>query len=212
MGIFKKITDVLRSNLNELINHMEDPKKMSDLAILELGEQKNKAKSMLIKAMAQTKLLKAHVENLRKEASALSDEALSFLRQGQESKAEEILREKQGILQEAQTYENELNKELIAIETFNRGLSALDSRISQEKSAGSIKASAHYLEKEDAFDTFSRMEEKIEHQEAELLALQELMALTEAKENQPTRPNSHFDRHSNPDDILDELNALKKKL
>jgi phage shock protein A len=212
MGIWKKISDLARANLNQLLTELEDPKKLADQTVLDLEESKKKAKALLVKAMASTKMAQLQQENLQNQMSALKELALGLLQQGNESKAKEILVKKQEIEQEVKRHEQELTQEQHNIETLNRGLAALTQKISAFKSSSSIKASTHYIENEDAFNTFSRMEEKIENSEAELWALNELLKESDQKETSSIIPEASFDKHSDPAAIEKELLAMKKKL
>lgn len=213
MGIWKKISDLARANLNELLHQLEDPKKLTEQAVLDMEENRKKAHQLLIKAMASVKMAKLKHENLQQQITELLEQATNYLRQGYEDKAKEILSEKQQIEQEELRFRQELIKEQDYIAGLHRGIKALEHKISEFKSSASIKASTEHIEKEDAFQTFARMEEKIENSEHELAALQELIKEGQSKEEAPSSiPEASFDQHSDPNAIERELSALKKKL
>lgn len=213
MSIWKKISDLARTNLNELLHQLEDPKKLAEQAILDMEQKRQLAHQLLIKAMASVKMATLKHNNLQHQITELLEQATNYLRQGREDKAKEILSEKYQIEQEELRFRQELIKEQDYIAALHRGIKTLEHKISEFKSSASIKASTEYLEKEDAFQTFARMEEKIDNSEHELAALQELIKEGQAKEEAPTHiPQAPFDQHSDPHALEAELVALKKKL
>ena len=52
MGIFSRIGDVLKANINDMIDRAEDPEKMVKQIILDLQKEVSKATQALGKAMA----------------------------------------------------------------------------------------------------------------------------------------------------------------
>ena len=53
MGIFSRIGDVLKANINDMIDRAEDPEKMVKQIILDLQKEVSKATQALGKAMAE---------------------------------------------------------------------------------------------------------------------------------------------------------------
>lgn len=209
MGIFDKLKNLTKANLNNLINQLEDPKKMAEQAVLDLEESKKKALNLLIKAQASTKLLEQKMLNLRASASELLTLAENALKKADEDEARKVLERKQKITEEKQYYETELLEQQKTIEVIKRGLKTIDEKISELKlSAKNIAKDA--INKTDAFDNFARMEEKIEMSEHEMAALNELFLQEETKKD-AEKPTS-FDKHSDPEALEKELLALKKKI
>ena len=50
MGIFKRLSDLLKSNINDLIDKAEDPEKMVKQIIIDMQEELNKSTQALGKA------------------------------------------------------------------------------------------------------------------------------------------------------------------
>lgn len=208
MGIFDKLKNLTKANLNNLINQLEDPKKMAEQAVLDLEESKKKALNLLIKAQASTKLLEQKMLNLRASASELLTLAENALKKADEDEARKVLERKQKITEEKQYYEAELLEQQKTIEVIKRGLKTIDEKIGELKlSAKDIAQTT--INKTDAFDNFARMEEKIEMSEHEMAALNELLTSEEAK-----KPETliSFDKHSDPEALEKELLSLKKKI
>jgi phage shock protein A len=208
MGIFDKLKNLTKANLNNLINQLEDPKKMAEQAVLDLEENKKKALGLLIKAQGSTKLLEQKMLNLRASASELLTLAENALKKADEDEARKVLERKQKITEEKQYYEAELLEQQKTIEVIKRGLKTIDEKIGELKlSAKDIAQTT--INKTDAFDNFARMEEKIEMSEHEMAALNELLTSEEAK-----KPETliSFDKHSDPEALEKELLSLKKKI
>jgi len=169
MGIFKKFSDLIRSNINNLLDQAENPQKLAELALLEAQTSKKKAQALLIQAQSALNLNINQLKSLKLDPNQDPQE-INNLEQ------EKSLHEK-------------------TISTIKNGLEAFDRHISSLKSK--ITTSNNKSQDPSAFDTFSRMEEKIDQQEAELEALQELLK----KPEQESLTN-----------LEKELEELKKKL
>jgi|HubBroStandDraft_6_1064221.scaffolds.fasta_scaffold225564_1 phage shock protein A len=207
MGFFKKLSDIARSNINNLLDNLEDPKKMAEQAVLDLEESKNKAKNLLIKAQGRIKLLEQKMQGLRELASSLVKDAEDMLKKADEEEARKILVQKQAITDEKNFYENELKLERQTVNTINNGLRAIDNKISELKLSNKNIAQ-NTINNNDAFANFSRMEEKIETNEFEILALKEL----EQDQKKDAIEIASYDKHSDPKSLEEELLAIKKKI
>ena len=62
MGMFKKISAVIKSNINDLISRAEKPEKMLNQIILDMRDQLAKAKREVAVAIADERRLKAQIE------------------------------------------------------------------------------------------------------------------------------------------------------
>ena len=66
MGLFRRFGDIVSANLNDLVNHFEDPEKMLRQAIREMEEAVASALNEAAKVVANEKLLaKQLAENRR---------------------------------------------------------------------------------------------------------------------------------------------------
>ena len=61
MGMFKKISAVIKSNINDLISRAEKPEKMLNQIILDMRDQLAKAKREVAVAIADERRLKAQI-------------------------------------------------------------------------------------------------------------------------------------------------------
>lgn len=211
MGFFKKLGDLAREGMNQLIGQMEDPKKLNELAITELAAKKKKAEAMLITVMGAIKRGQEQVSRLPAEIGELAARAEAYVKNADDIHAKDTLKQKQDLEWNLANLRTEIATNNQTKESLLRGIKAIDDNISSLKSSGSIAASKQHLEKEDAFNTFARMEEKIEAKEYEVTALKELQDLLEKKDAAGEKPAATFDKHSDPEALEKELQAIKKK-
>src|SRR5438067_13626379 len=68
MGIFDRLSTLIRSNINDLINRAEDPEKMLNQLIVDMRSQLAKAKQQVAAAIADEKRLSAPVDTEKKSA------------------------------------------------------------------------------------------------------------------------------------------------
>src|SRR5256885_134528 len=69
MGIFDRLSTMLRSNINDLISRAENPEKMLNQLILDMKSSLAKAKQEAAAAIADEKKLQADAEELQQEFS-----------------------------------------------------------------------------------------------------------------------------------------------
>src|SRR2546428_7602086 len=68
MGIFDRLSTLIRSNINDLINRAENPEKMLNQLIVDMRSQLAKAKQQVAAAIADEKRLSAQVDTEKKSA------------------------------------------------------------------------------------------------------------------------------------------------
>ena len=91
MGIFSKLSLLIRSNLNDLIARAENPEKMLEQVIIDMREQQTKAKQEVALAIAEERKLKAQVESEAKQAQEWERRAVLALQQGRDDLARQAL-------------------------------------------------------------------------------------------------------------------------
>jgi len=93
-NIFKRISDVLAANLNDLIDRVEDPERMVKQIIREMEDNIRIAEEGVIDAMASEKQLQKDLEHHRHEATTWRQRAEEALRADQEDLARAALMRK----------------------------------------------------------------------------------------------------------------------
>ncbi|MCA9506808.1 MAG: PspA/IM30 family protein [Myxococcales bacterium] len=199
MSLLKRFNNVVRAHLNDWLDKAEDPQKLHAQKILDLEQSKKSAQQLLISAMSSLKLAKSKQASIEEKIESLK----STNSQNETQSLEQNYREMKSIIEEEEKTINMINHGLKALE--NKILLLKNSPCNTHLSPSSdTKNQPDYVNDSHALDTFKRMEEKIEANEAEVEALGELLSYLENKE--PTQ-----EAKSGPS-LEEELAKLKKKL
>ena len=93
-NIFKRISDILAANLNDLIDRVEDPERMVKQIIREMEDNIRIAEESVIDAIASEKQLQKDLEHHRQQAATWRQRAEEALRADQEDLARAALTRK----------------------------------------------------------------------------------------------------------------------
>ena len=91
MGIFDRLSTMLRSNLNDLISRAENPEKMLNQLILDMKTQLAKAKQQVASAIADEKKLQSDAETMKKLAEDWERRAMMAVQEGRDDLAKQAL-------------------------------------------------------------------------------------------------------------------------
>ena len=94
MRIFRRITDILSANLNDLVEQWEDPERMLRQAVRELEDAVEKTRRAAVTVVADEKLLARQIECEQAERAAWLRRAEQALRQEKDELARRALRHK----------------------------------------------------------------------------------------------------------------------
>lgn len=181
MGFFGRLAQLIKSNLNDLINRAEDPEKMLNQVILDMNTQLVEAKKQVAVAIADEKKLQKQFSNESSVAEEWERKAMMAVRAGDDALAKEaLLRKKEHDALAAQLKE-QWEKQRAAVDSLKTALRALNNKIEEAKrkknvliarkrraeAMKSIQETMSGLSDTSAFDTFDRMAQKIDQIEAE---------------------------------------------
>ena len=189
MGLFKRVSDIISANLNEMVEKYEDPEKMLKQAIVEMESSIEEARRNVARAMASEKLVaKAMAEN-EHQAAQWASHAEAAIEASDDAMARKALGRKQEYRKIAAALADQHASAAEASTTLRRQLEAMQAKLADAKrrlgSLGARKKAADVRAKmaiegidpqlsADAFAKFDRMREKVELAEAEADALREL--------------------------------------
>src|SRR3954447_12027985 len=91
MGLFDRLSTMLRSNINDLISRAENPEKMLNQLIVDMKTQLAKAKQQVASAIADEKKLQADAENMKKKTADWERRAMLAVQEGRDYMAKKAL-------------------------------------------------------------------------------------------------------------------------
>ncbi|HEX2094932.1 MAG TPA: PspA/IM30 family protein [Longimicrobiaceae bacterium] len=188
MGIFNKLSTLIRSNLNDLIARAEDPEKMLNQVILDMREQLTKAKQEVAVAIADERKLKAQVEEEAKQAQDWERRAMLAVQQGRDDLARQALLRQQEYAERAASLHETWQRHAAETEKLKDALRQLNTKIEEARRKKNLliakqkRAQAQQrihetmsgLSDQSAFEAFNRMAERIEENERRALAAAEV--------------------------------------
>src|ERR671932_2798788 len=91
MGIFDRLSTLLRSNINDLISRSEDPEKMLNQIITDMRAQLVKAKQQVAAAIADEKRLRDQADQEFRQAQDWERRAMLAVQEGRDDLAKQAL-------------------------------------------------------------------------------------------------------------------------
>lgn len=188
MGIFDRLSTLIRSNINDLISRAENPEKMLNQLIGDMKGQLAKAKQQVATAIADEKKLQADAEAMKKQAEDWERRAMLAVQEGRDDLAKQALLRYNEAMQGAQQLHETWLKHKAETENLKGSLRQLNDKIEEAKRKKNIliararRAEAQQriqetmsgMSDKSAFESFERMTEKIEQQERKAIAAAEL--------------------------------------
>jgi phage shock protein A len=133
MGIFSRMSDIINSNLNSLLDQAEDPEKMIRLIIQEMEDTLVEVRSSSARVLADRKAAARRVEQLQAEADAWEGKAKLAICRGREDLARAALQEKREIEDELDAVSSELAATDEHINQLNDEIGKLQSKLNDAK-------------------------------------------------------------------------------
>lgn len=220
MAIFSRIGTLLKSNVNDLISKAEDPEKMLNQMLIDMQQQLVEAKKQVAVAIADEKRLQKQFDNERTLAVEWEKKAMLAVKAGNDDLAKQALGRKQEHEKLAMGYQQQWQAQKAAVDQLKSALQGLNSKIEEAKRKKNLliarakRAEAQRaiadtmdgLSSTSAFDTMSRMEEKIDKMEAEAAATYELAETASGDQLEQQFKELEVESHD------DALAALKAKM
>ena len=188
MGIFSRLGHLIKSNINDLISRSEDPEKMLNQVIIEMNNQLVEARKQVAVAIADEKRLRKQWEAELNLARDWKKKAMMAVRAGDDALAKEALQRKKEHEDLSEQYQKQWESQKTGVEQLKVALRGLNSKIEEAKrkkglliakkkraeAQKTIQETMAGLNEAGAFETFERMEQKIDQLEAEAEAQAEL--------------------------------------
>ncbi len=221
MGIFSRLAQLIKSNLNDLISRSEDPEKMLNQVVLDMNNQLVEAKKQVAASIADEKRLAKQLEQEAANSQEWERRAMMALRAGNEELAKEALARKREYDELATTLKDQWTKQKTAVDQLKKALRLLNDKIEEAKrkrnvlvarkkraeAQKAIQETMSGLRDQSAFETFDRMAQKIDQIEAEAEAQTDL-----AEEYSGDVLTSKFQQLERSHGGEEDLVALKRKM
>jgi phage shock protein A len=181
MGFLSRLAQLIKSNINDLINKSEDPEKMLNQVILDMNQQLVEAKKQVAVAIADEKRLHKQLVGEAKKSDEWERKAMLAVRSGDDELAKEALLRKKEHDTIAAQFQEQWERQKAFTGQLKTALKALNNKIGEAQrkknvlvarkrraeAMKSIQETMSGLSDESAFQTFDRMAEQIDQMEAE---------------------------------------------
>ena len=222
MAFFERIADILKANINDMIDKAEDPVKMVKQLILEMEEQVDEATRALGQAMGSQKVAAKELADAKAKVADWNDKAKLALKNGDEALARKALDIKVGlegqVNQLQDSYDGitaQVDKLKDQVQTLKMKLdeararqNVLIARAKMAEAATNVATSISSATTESAFAKLDKLEQKIVQQEATAEAFTELHGGTVEQASVA----DEFEQLKHKDAVDSELERLKGEL
>jgi phage shock protein A len=188
MGLFDRLSTLMKSNINDLISRAENPEKMLNQLIVDMKSNLAKAKQQVASAIADEKKLQSDAETMKKQAEDWERRAMLAVQEGRDDLAKQALGRYNEQLQGAQQLHDTWLRHKAETDQLKLSLRQLNDKIEEAKRKKNIlvarakRAEAQQriqetmsgMSDKSAFESFERMAEKIEATERKAIAAAEL--------------------------------------
>lgn len=221
MGIFERLTTVIKSNINDMIDKAEDPEKMLKQLMIDMERDLIEVRKEVALAIQTEKRLHQQYSQNAKQAEGWEEKATLALKSGREDLAREALTRRNTYQQTAEGFKGQWETQNANVEVLKKQLGQLEGKINearikkdllmarsrQAKAQQQIHQTMGKIGTSRAMSAFARMEDKVMEKEA-LAAAYGDMSLLDGGNNL----EDQFAQLSAGSGVDDDLAALKAKL
>ncbi len=223
MGIFSRLGDLLKSNINDLIDKAEDPEKMVKQIIIDMQKELSNSTQALGKAMAAERTAKNQYDAAAAKSADWEAKAKQALTAGDEALAKKALENKVKADKNTEQYREMYETISSQTETIRTQVDVLKAKLQEAKSRQAMliarsqmaetqknlaKASGGF-DPNSASEKFDRMEEKIAAKEAEAQAFSEIAAENSMEADDTAK---QFEKLETDSQVNTELERLKAEM
>lgn len=217
MGIFSRLSDIVNSNLNAILDKAEDPSKIIRMVVQEMEDTLVEVRSGAARAIADQKDVERKMKRIEDIQADWEKKATLAISKGREDLARAALVEKAKAADMGDHLGAELNhlkealgraeEDVIKLESKLREARAKKSTIEARHSTATntlrVKRNLYDTRIEDAFERFEKVEQRLDRMEGEAEAMDLGKGRTLAEE---------ITELERDEDIEKELSALKSKI
>jgi len=219
MAIFERLSDLVRSNINDLIDKAEDPEKMVKQIIIDMEEQLRKSTQGLGTAMGSLNQVKKQLEIAKEQSNTWQAKAKTCLEQGNEELAKQALENKvkqdnmvnqyQEMVNSMETQVNEIKSQVDLLkqklEEARSKQAMLVARSRMADAKADMAKSLGNMDSKSAFAKMDKMEQKIAAKESQADAFSEVSGIEQSESD----PFAQMDKENA---VNAELEKLKNEM
>jgi phage shock protein A len=197
MGIFSRVSDIFKANVNDTLDKAEDPEKMLKQMVLEMEEAVNKATLAVGNAIANEKSLERKLLKAREEAENWYQKAMQAVNANRDDLAKAALEKKALYERNARDLEPIYTQAKETAQKMRQQLDALKAKLDEARTRQNTliaRSQAAKAQKQlsqafsgvgsDAFGKFDKFEQKIEQLESQAEAFQQLSGVDTSLDEQ----------------------------
>lgn len=197
MGIFSRMADIFKANVNDQLDKAEDPEKMLKQMVIEMEESVNKATLAVGNAIANEKTLERKLLKAREEANNWHQKAMQAVNAGRDDLAKAALEKKalyerntkdlEPTYQQAKDTSQKMRAQLDTLKSkLDEARTRQNTLIARSQAAKAQKQIAQAFSGvgSDAFSKFDKFESKVEQLESQADAFGQLAGDNTALEDQ----------------------------
>ena len=219
MAILERMSDLVRSNINDLIDKAENPEKMVKQIIIDMETQLRKSTQSLGTAMGSLNQVKKQLQNAQEQSTNWQTKAKTCLEQGNEDLAKQALENKvkqdkmveqyQEMVTSMEKQVNEIKNQVDVLkqklEEARSKQAMLVARSQMADAKSQMAKSLGNMDSKSAFAKMDKIEKKIEQKESQADAFAEVSGVQESESD----PFAQMDKENS---INAELEKLKKEM
>ena len=134
MGIFQRLSDLLKSNVNDLIDRAEDPEKMVKQIIIDMQKELSKSTQALGQAKASERIAEKQYNDAVKASQDWEQKAKAALSAGNEELAKKALANKVKADKDVEDYKEMYDTISQQTDTIQTQVEVLKSKLEEAKS------------------------------------------------------------------------------
>lgn len=213
---------VMRSSISSLKEKIEDPERMLHQLIIDMETELDRVRQSVAEAVADEILMRKRAERESSEAATWMDRATTAMKRGDESTAKAALDRKLAAAERSNRLEQEHAKQKAEVEKLQNAVRDLEDKIRQARqkktlltarlarasSTQKIGAAMERNHSKSAFAQFTRLEEKVNREEA----MSEAWDRMEGKDPDAAELERQFERQEREETLQAELASLKAQM
>ena len=217
MPVFEKIRRIFNSNINDLLDRVEDPEKILNQLLEDMQHELKEVKIQVAAAIRDGNKFEAQYKENLESAEKWEKRAIVFIQNGDDVRAKEALRRKRSTEDSANGFREQFEAQQQSVSVLKDGLVTLQQKIEEAnrkralliarqrraEAERTIHQTVSGISDSSALNAFDRMQDRVLDAEAEAEALSEM--------REPSLEDE-FDKLDKKDEIDDELAKLKARL